>query len=150
MSKTEHAATLAARLMEESHWNQSDAAFREAYFQRTGDRYATVPAHVAARDALALIRIGKGVARRAFDECNGVLRYDEKSRSMQRFWTEADGERRERLDGKAKQKAETILARYGATVKLGGDPRGYVMRLHFRSDNLPGRDVIRDDGWGVA
>lgn len=148
-SAIEHAARLAARLMTESHWNQSDTAFREAYFQRTKEYHAIVAPHIVARDALALIRIGKGVARRAVQLCNGIPRYDVKSRSMLNTWTEADDARRERLDGAAKQKAENILLRYGASVKLGGDPRGYVMKIRFRSENLPSRAVPGDD-WGVA
>jgi hypothetical protein len=149
MTAIEHAATLAARLMSESHWNQSNPDFREAYWQRTGERHSHVAPHIAARDALALIRIGKGVARRAVQMCNGIPRWDAKLRMMINDYTEEDETRRERADGKAKAKAETILARYGASVQLGGDPRGYVMRLHFGSDNLPGR-AVPHDGWGVA
>ena len=149
MSQMEHAATLAARLMDESHWNQSDPAFRDAYFLRTGEYHASVKPHVAARDALELITIGKGVARRAVQMCNGIPRYDSKARQVLNTWTEEDDLRRKRADGRAKAKAETILSRYGATVKLGGDPRGYVMRVHFGSDNLPGR-AVPHDGWGVA
>ena len=145
----EHAASLAARLMAESHFNQSDSVFRAEYRERTGEFHASVAAHVAARDALALIRLGKGVARRAVQVCNGILRYDANTRAVLNTWTEADEASRERADERAKAKAEAILARYGATVKLGGDPRGCVMRVNFRSDNLPGR-VSPHDGWCVA
>jgi hypothetical protein len=132
MSKIEHAATLAARL---------------SYEAATHAAQGMVPPHVAARDALAMIRIGQGAARRAVQLCNGFPRYDAKARQMLNTWTEADDARREKADAKALERASTIAERYGATVKLGGDPRGYVMRLYLASG---ASNTFGDDGWGVA
>lgn len=145
MSKVQHVAELAALLLDETHYCQSDAAFREAYFRRTGERYATVAPHVAAREALALIRIGAGVSRWAVKACNGIVRYHGNGISSG-TWYESDEAAKDKADARALAKAQAIADRYGATVAIGGDPRGYVLRLRLASRaRLSG-----DDGWGVA
>ena len=105
-----------------------------------------VPPHIVAADALALRRIGAGFARRAVMACNGIQRYDAKARQSFATWTEADELAKERADDRAKAKAAEIAKRYRAKVTTHGDPRGCVMRLHFRS----GRRNGMGDGWGVA
>lgn len=148
-SKTEHAATIAALLLDESHFCQSDPLFRDRYYERTGERYATVPPHVAARDALALIKIGAGVARWAVRECNGHGRQVWHQPSGRWLWTwgEDDALKHRLADQRAEKKANEIAARYGATVKIGGDPRGYTLRLIL----ITGRtNTMGNDGWGIA
>jgi len=146
MSKVQIAAELAALLIDESHYCQSDAAFREAYFQRTGDRYASAPPHVAARDALALLRIGASVSRWAVKACNGIVRYQGNGISCG-TWYESDEAAKDRADKRALAKAQAIADRYGATVVIGGDPRGYVLRLRLATKRSNG---MADDGWGIA
>lgn len=150
-SKLEHSATLAATLTDESHFCQSDSAFRETYFQRTGERYASAAPHIAARDALALIKIGAGVARWAVRECNGEgHRVNIPASGYQRWsweWGSDDDAAKDKADARALAKASEIAARYGATVKIGGDPRGYVMRLQLATKRS---NTFSDDGWGVA
>ena len=149
-SPSEHVATLAALLVDETHFLQSIPAFREDYFQRTNERFATVPPHVAARDALALIRIGKGVARWALRYCNGeghrvaIPRNGLQSWSWD--WGADDDAAKEKADVRALKKAQAIADRYGATVKLGGDPRGYVFRLMLNSKRS---NSFAGEGWGV-
>jgi hypothetical protein len=147
MSKSQHAMELAAALMEASHWLQSNPDLRAAFRERTGQPYGTVAPHRAAKDALALIRIGKGVARRAVDACNGIMRYDATLRRSVATWTPEDEDRRNRLDEKAKTKAQEIALHYAASVTIGGDPRGFVMRLNFDHKRTNG---FSQDGWGVA
>jgi len=146
MSKVQIAAEIAALLMDESHYCQSDAAFRETYWQRTGERYASAAPHIAARDALALLRIGAAVSRWAVKACNGIERYQGNG-IWCGTWTEADEAAKERADAKALAKSQEIADRYGATVKLGGDPRGCVTRLHLASKRT---NSFAADGWAVA
>lgn len=131
-SDLEHAMELAAALAHEAAWIQRSKT-RPAY-------YAEPAPHLNARHGLDLIRIGKRVATRAVRACNG------EGWEKYGHWTEKDKARRERADAKAQAKAQSIADEYGARVELGGDPRGYVMRLHMRS----GRKNGWGDGWGVA
>lgn len=143
--KAKHLATLAAVLMAE--------AFREHVSIR--DRALRHPETVAA-DALALIRIGRGVARWAVRACNGEghrvwgFRHGESTRSAPGWaWDESDDAAKDKADARALAKLQAIADRYGATVKLGGDPRGYVVKLILAS----GRHNTwggASDGWGVA
>lgn len=144
--KMEHAATLAAMLMNESHWVQCNPDLRAAYREATGAYHGTVATHAAARDALALLRIGKGVSRRAVQACNGIDRYQGNG-IFYPTWTEADEAAKEKADAKALKAAQAIADRYLAKVTLGGDPRGYVMRLYVASGATNG---FSGDGWGVA
>jgi hypothetical protein len=146
---TKHACELAALLMNASHWLQSNPDMRAAYLERTGEPHGTVSPYRAASDALALIRIGKGVSRRAVALCNGIPRWNAKAGMVLNEWTEADDARREKADGKALKAAQAIADRYALRVKLGGDPRGFVLKLlspDDRYNTLGGSG----DGWGVA
>lgn len=131
MSNLLHAAELSARLCDISHFRQSDRAWRAAYEARTGYPHWVASPHICARDALALIRIGKGVARWAVRQCNGIERYDAKARRMLATWTEADETACEKAEATAVEKANAIGLKYGVTFTAGGDPRGYVLKMHF-------------------
>lgn len=128
MSQASHIAELAAVLSKCSHWQQSDPAWRAAYRERTGEPYAVQNPHIIARGALALLRIGRGVARREVQACNGIERYQGNG-IWCGTWTEADDESKRRLDDKAKEAGDAIAARYGATVHIGGDRHGATFRL---------------------
>ncbi len=131
-SKIEHAATLAAILMEET-WAWVKAP--------------PPPPHVAARDALALIKIGNSVAGRALRYCNGEgEQYWQDGLRWAWRWTEAHDALKEKADARDHAKATEIAKRYGATVTIGGDPRGFTMRLMLAS----GRKNGMGDGWGIA
>lgn len=144
MSKTKHAATLAAVLMAET-------ATHEHKFGRaqtaTRDKLSAGHPEAVAADALALIRIGAGVARWAVLACNGIERSI--NGRWQSTWWDEDDARKEKADKRALAKLQAIADRYGATVKLGGDPRGYVVKLQLASGrhNTMGGST---DGWGVA
>ncbi|MFC5392647.1 hypothetical protein [Bosea vestrisii] len=162
-SKTKHAATLAALLMSES---ADVAVTKAALIKRTGDGYdgkdteaaiaaalkaQTLHPEVAAADALALIRIGAGVARWAVRACNGEGRERVHYGNGQwgNKWDDADTAAHDKADERALAKLQAIADRYGATVKIGGDPRGYVVKLILAS----GRHNTwggASDGWGVA
>lgn len=143
-STTKHAATLAALLMIESG---SAKAKRHAR-----DRGRTTPPHpeVVAADALALLRIGKGVARWAVRACNGEgERYWQDGKRWAWRWDDTHDAAHAKADAKALAKLHAIADHYGATVKLGGDPRGYVVKLILAS----GRHNTwggAESGWGVA
>lgn len=85
--------------------------------------------NVVAIDAATLTKIGNALASLAVAQCN-------------REWTKRDETRRANLI----KEAHTLAREYGLSVTAGGDPRGYVMRLH-------GPDIYRNgwgDGFGVA
>ena len=86
------------------------------------------PAWVAS-DALLLCRIGATAARLATALCNGQIEQDEfdrkKSRLLPRL-TEA-------------------AARYDVRFEIGGDPRGYVLRM-FAKDGRSQK--LRGNTWG--
>lgn len=132
MSRTHDAATLAALLSAEAH-------------DTNADREAPAP-HIVAEDALALMRIGATVKRWAVRACNGEGRY--LPNATGRFgwvWDETDNAAKDKADARNLKKATEIAARYGATVEIGGDPRGYTLRLHLAS----GRKNSWGEGWGV-
>lgn len=135
MSRAHDAALLAALLSAER---------TTAIASATGDigsREATrgLAPHIIADDAFALLRIGASVKRWAERACNGQGRYAW-------MWDETDDAAKDRADARALAKASEIAARYGATVTIGGDPRGYVLRLNLAS----GRKNGWGEGWGVA
>ncbi|MCZ8104006.1 MAG: hypothetical protein O9972_39695 [Burkholderiales bacterium] len=139
MSKaTQHAATLAAVLMAEEF--RQHVSIREHSLRHP---------EIVARDALALIRISKGVSRWAVLHCNGRERWDAALRRRVASWTEADDAAKEKADARALTKLQEIASRYGATVTISGDPRGYVVKLKLASGrhNTWGGAA---DGWGVA
>lgn len=143
--KTKHAATLAALLMSETG---NVKAIRHA--RKQGRVYPWHPEVVAA-DALALIKIGRGVARWAVRACNGEGRERVQYPGGQwgNKWDEADDAAKDKANDRARVKLQAIADRYGAKVKLGGDPRGYVVKLILASGrhNTWGGAA---DGWGVV
>jgi hypothetical protein len=146
MSKVKQAAELAAVLSTEMH--EGHGATTKA---RVGAQLH--PPHVVAADALALLRIGASVARWAVRACNGEGHhtfmpagpYNQTARTVW-AWDAEDDAAKDRADARALKRASDIAARYGATVEIGGDPRGYVLRLHLAS----GRKNCWGEGWGVA
>jgi|SRR4051812_21773207 hypothetical protein len=95
-----------------------------------------------ARDAIALIRIGKQANTLATRQCNGEGHWE----NGRWNWDDSDEARAEKRRATMRKNAQKIADDYGATVELGGDPRGYVLRLHLPSHVRNGFG----DGWGVA
>lgn len=141
--KTKHAATLAAVLMGEA---------RDGHHLNPAAPKQMVPhPETVAADALALIRIGKGVARWAVRACNGEGTWKPYASGGGSgwHWGDDDDAAKDKADERARAKLQAIADRYGATVKLGGDPRGYVVKLILasgRHNTMGGAP----DGWGVA
>lgn len=104
-------------------------------------------AYGVARNAEALIRLGKRASKIVIQQCNGIERYDAKARRMLPSWTEADEARAEKAQAKIKAEALAILAPYGVTVvDVGGDPRGFCLKFELQS----GRSNSFGGGvWGV-
>ena len=73
--------------------------------------------HLTARDALALMRLGRQHSTQAVNLCN-IPNYQEK-------YDKRTANIRERL--------ALILAHYGARAITGGDPRGCIVKLILRS-----------------
>lgn len=147
--KTKHAATLAALLTTE--WGVFRARHSTKAYRAKFGHDGPLHPDVTAADALALIRIGNGVARWAVRACNGeghrVTHPASGGWCWQ--WDDSDNIAHEKADARALAKLQAIADRYGATVKLGGDPRGYVVKLRLAS----GRHNTwggAPDGWGVA
>ena len=106
----------------------------------------TVTAYRVALDARALIALGRSADRLALDRCNGIERYDEKAGRVLAQWTEKDEARAERTSERITAKAAELLAPYGATVaQVGGDPRGYCLKLKLKSGASNGMG----EDWGV-
>jgi hypothetical protein len=105
------------------------------------------PAYRAAIDAEALGRLGRRAKRIATDRCNGVYRYDAKTRRSIQTWTEEDEARADKATAKIEAQAAEILAPYGATdIQAHGDPRGHVLTFCLTS----GRSNSFVSGvWGV-
>lgn len=161
---TQHAATLAAVLMSELSAPAVAAALKIRALPQgagyvgidvTDAKNAAASAKLShpetvAADALALIRIGKGVARWAVRACNGEgERYWQDGKRLAWRWDDTHDAAHAKADAKALAKLQAIADRYGATVKLGGDPRGYVVKLHLangRHNTWGGAE----SGWGVA
>ena len=76
-----------------------------------------------AADALGLHKMGKEIARFAVTQCNRGLNDKQEAR-------------REALAARCRE----VASWYGAKAETGGDPRGYVLRLH-------GEGIPRT-GWG--
>jgi uncharacterized protein with PIN domain len=106
-----------------------------------------VSPYKAAKDAEALIRLGKRAARIAVQQCNGIERYDAKAGRVLASWTEAEETRADNSKAKIETEANAILARYGGgNASAGGDPRGYCLKFKLAS----GRSNGMDSGvWGV-
>ena len=75
------------------------------------------PPHLTARDALALMRLGRQHSTQVVNLCN-IPNYQEK-------YDKRTANIRERL--------ALILAHYGARAITGGDPRGCTVKLKLRS-----------------
>lgn len=123
MNDREHLATLAALLA----MNAAKAASPIA----------------VARDALALLRIGRQASTLAVRQCNGEGHWADGRWN----WNDADDARAEKHRTTIRKNAQKIADDYGATIELGGDPRGYVLRLHLASK---ASNTFTSDGWGVA
>lgn len=146
-SKAAITAELAAVLITEWHTEFNRMTLRAWMKQYGNDTAAPTPAKVAA-DALALLRIGAGVASWAVRACNGEGHRDWTSqRGGFWAWDETDDAAKEKADKRATDKADEILSRYGARCEIGGDPRGYTFRLILASGRT---NTIGRDGWGVA
>lgn len=148
-SRAQQAAELAALLANE--WNRefqrlSPKGWLEKYRSEKPEERPS--AEMIATDALALLRIGASVSHWAMRYCNGQgsewRAYPNGTGAY--VWTDMDDAAKEKADARALAKASEIAARYSATVEIGGDPRGYVLRLHLAS----GRKNGWGDGWGVA
>lgn len=99
-------------------------------------------ATAAARDAMALLRIGSSLHTLAVRECNGEGHWENGGW----HWDDNDTARADRKRTNLAAKARKIADDYGCKVAVGGDPRGYVLRMHFPSHIRNGFA----DGWGIA
>jgi hypothetical protein len=97
--------------------------------------------HIA-DDALLLLRIGKQANTLAVRRCNGEGHWE----GGRWHWDDADEARADRKQYKLHEKAQAIAARYNATTEIGGDPRGCVLRIFFKSGVRNGWG----EGYGVA
>lgn len=104
--------------------------------------------HMIASDAAALVKIARGVNRRACQRCNGnpSVRGD-----AEVHWNAT----LDRADARDETRALGIMCRYPVMgrrtspvvgVILGGDPRGYTLKLVLASGRT--NDMGRE-GWGV-
>lgn len=92
------------------------------------------PAHWAARDAIALIKIARAMDNLAVRQCNEP-------------WGDKEYERAERRRAKALERIKEIGKPYGFKgASVHGDPRGFVVRIDLAS----GRKNGWGDGWGVG
>jgi len=132
-AKLKSAAVLAAVLMDESHEHSGKCEIQNP------------SPEMIAVDAIALLRIGAGLKRWAERACNGIERYQGNG-IWCGMWTERDEAAKDRADARYAAKATEIAARYGATVQIDGDPRGYVLRLILASGRTNGFGA----GWGIA
>lgn len=99
-------------------------------------RYAPAghPDHWIVRDALAIGRDARSLARHAVNECNFPV-------------TEREVKRAAML----RARLATALAPYAAILETSGDPRGYVVKVRVVRGESNGATL--DDGrpaWGIA
>jgi hypothetical protein len=101
----------------------------------------------AAKDAEALVRLGKRAARIAELRCNGIDRYDAMAQRVLASWTEDDEARADKAVAGITAAATIRLQRYGAgSAQAQGDPRGFVLTFKLASQ----RSNSIDAGvWGV-
>ena len=97
-------------------------------------------AHRAASDALRLIALGRRASNLAVRLCNGEGR-------QRGRWDDVDEARYEKAKERIRRDASSIAAHYNATVDVGGDPRGYVLKLHLQSKRS---NSFADNTWGVG
>lgn len=98
-----------------------------------------VAPHLIADDVMALRRIAISTKRWAEASCNGYT-------PSGRRWDDAAEKAKDRADARALAAAQAIADRYGAKAEVGGDPRGFTLRLHLAS----GRRNGWGDGWGIG
>ena len=99
--------------------------------------------HLIADDADDLIEIAQRVKGRAVRRCNG-----KPGPGPNMTWDEW-GQRLDRADYKDEEAGNRIMTRYcnhGAHVILGGDPRGYTLKLVLASGRT---NEMGGEGWGV-
>lgn len=121
MNKREHIATLAAILALE-------AKVKNAVW--------------IADDTLLLLHLGNQAHTLAIRACNGEGHWQD----GRWHWDDNDEARANRKRAKLLDKAQKIAERYDASATIKGDPRGYVLRLHFKSGARNGFG----DGYGIA
>jgi hypothetical protein len=105
-----------------------------------------VPAFRVAKDAEALIALGRRAERIALQRCNGVERWNAEARQYLASWDESDEARADKATANVEAKVRKILEPYGATrIRAHGDPRGFVLRFKLKSGASNGMG----EGWGV-
>lgn len=122
----ENVAEVAARLAQAPHYHSDFGGADGA-----GSKLAPVPPHVAAREAVSLVRL----ARRFHRLCERAC--DDPSLTEREH---------ERIDYQLRQKADAIAARFGLHVYYQTDPRGWPLVLSH--EPLDGRNY--DRGWRIT
>lgn len=90
----------------------------------------------ASTDASTLLRCARTLQRHALRRCNDPL-------------TDAEEKRLDRLDHQAETEVQHIMALYGARASFDGDPRGYVVKLHFPpKPGMPYDGRVPANTWG--
>lgn len=98
------------------------------------------PPHLIAQDALKLLRLGARAATLSVRLCNGEGWHG-------RGWNDADEKCYEKSRERILRDCNGIAAHYNATCTLGGDPRGYVLKLQLKTKR---NNTFGNDGWGIA
>jgi hypothetical protein len=114
------------------------------------DRTAQAVPHLIALDACELLRLSRRSDSVAVALCNGTLPPCRACRGT----GDTDAKPCEKCDGdgtvwkartrKIQDAAQEIVAPYGLTAKVGGDPRGHTLRLFPLPDTKP----LRGNTWG--
>ena len=99
-------------------------------------------AFLIARDAQSLARIAKRIERRAVLRCNGDERISRKGEAAENAWSA----KLDAADARDQARVNTLVKVYRASCIIGGDPRGYTLKLVLASGRT--NDMGRD-GWGV-
>lgn len=97
--------------------------------------------HLIAQDAIKLLRLGARAATLSVRLCN------DEGWQRRGVWDDKDETKYEKTRERILRDCNGIAAHYNATCALGGDPRGYVLKLHLRSKRS---NTLGNDGWGVA
>ena len=91
----------------------------------------TVPPQMVAARALQFCKAARVIERNAVNQCNGV-----------------DSPRTEARALKAANAVATLASECGFTPRLGGDPRGYTLKLILPTGRYNTWGGV-EDGWGV-
>lgn len=119
------------------------------FITRFRDQYPARDREECVKAAGQLLRLAATYQRLAVEECNGLGDY------IHRIPYPRAGEIIEQWEeGLAKRRLScanrilTLCSEWALPVNLGGDPRGYTVKVHFPDGkgNTWGGDV---DGWGV-